>query len=174
MPAISVCRIYPDYTVLPPRMRPAGSRGQAQTPPRGAWRPPLARPEAGPGSPAPRPARPNIRRATGGCGWEKRESERRCSVSGGWADAGREGRGGGPPFKPVRCSLSGSSPLALATWLHGARLVTLLPFGPVPATASSSSSPLVLSWRRPRPGLPLSFAPGLWGAHRGDAPSQLH
>ena len=69
-------------------------------------------------------------------------------MSGGWADAGREGRGGGPPFKPVRCSLSGSSPLALAIWRHGARLVTFLPFGPVLATASSSSSPLVLSWRR--------------------------
>ena len=34
-----------------------------------------ATPEAGPGSPAPRPARPNLRRATGRCGWEKRETK---------------------------------------------------------------------------------------------------
>ena len=73
-----------------PRAGPGAASGGA----RGAGRPPLARPEAGPGS----LARPNLRRATGGRGWEKRESERRCSVSGGWADAGREGRGGGDPL----------------------------------------------------------------------------
>ena len=36
-----------------------------------------ATPEAGPGSPAPRPARPNLRRATGRCGWGKRKARGR-------------------------------------------------------------------------------------------------
>ena len=75
-----------------PIMRPAGNRGQAQTSPQGGGeerggQPPRPRPrwgvpeaeaaalEVGPGSPAPQPARPNLRRATGRCGWEKRESK---------------------------------------------------------------------------------------------------
>ena len=43
------------------------------------WVPEAATPEAGPGSRTPRPARHNLRRATGRCGWEKRETEKRGS-----------------------------------------------------------------------------------------------
>ena len=92
------------------RMPQAGSRGQAQAPGAGArpprpgprWVPEAATPETGPGSPAPRPACPNLRRATGRCGWEKREAERRGS-KGRFAvvteaDGGMEGEGESPPF----------------------------------------------------------------------------
>ena len=124
-----------------PLAGPAASSGGA----RGAGWPPHARPQASPSSSAPRPARPNLRRTTGGCGREERESERRCSVSGGWTDAGREGKGGGPPFEPVRRSLSGSCRLAswcrtrhpLTIWsCPGDGLLVLLAFGPVVVLAN--------------------------------------
>ena len=66
-----------------PRVPQAGSRRPAQTlprerggPPRPGprWVPGAATPEAGPGSPAPRPARPNLRRDPGRCGRVKRET----------------------------------------------------------------------------------------------------
>ena len=47
---------------------------------------------AGLGSPVPRPARAYLRRASGGCGREERESEGRCSTVSDWCWAGGEGR----------------------------------------------------------------------------------
>ena len=69
------------YSLLewPKRGAPDAARGVGVRPPRPGppWVPEAeaATPEAGPGSPAPRPARPNLRRATGRPGWEKRGTD---------------------------------------------------------------------------------------------------
>ena len=124
-------------------MRPAGSHGRALGPPRegpgerrddhhlrGRAEGPGAEAaalEAGPGSPVPRPALPNRRRAVGKRAREKRESKRRCSMSGDWADAGRGERGKDPSL----CLPGGGASLPA--------------FGPVMATVHHSGYCPILS-----------------------------
>ena len=188
-PSFQVPRSSSSSLPLPlPRMRPEGSRGQAQTPPRAQmlpqgggrgtggshhargqapWRPVRTLPRPGPHAP--------ISEEPGRCGWEKRESKRmprelrldRC-----WAR--EEGQ------RPSICArLPVVLALPLPAGFRGNGLVTVLPtFGPVVAMAPSSPSNSgisSLSWRLPIEATPHpnSISPRHTGPYSKNV-SQVH
>ena len=138
------------------RMRPAGSCGQAQTPPRGGGRG-AGRPRPGPrwGSrrlrqpwrparalPRPGPHAPISEEPLGGVGGRSakaREDALRSATG-----AGQEGRGGGPLFMPVwrRLSYFGARAPAASPWLT----LTLVRAWPVLSGWARGFWPVLWAW----------------------------